>query len=329
MFRFNLIGTCSRRAAFWGLLKGVLVQARRSVALRRAVYTVLVGGSDALLSPLDAEPQLDYIAFTDAGGVPHSPWRVRPLAAGARNPRMTARWHKLHPHRLLPDYEESLYIDANILIKGQIAPLFEQVLAEAPLAMFRHPNRDCSYMEAEAVKRLRYDDGAIVDAQMAYYRAHGLPPSAGLHFGGIMFRRHGDAALVGMLEDWWRQLKVFSHRDQLSLEFMLRRHGMTVEDIPGLAPDNPWFAIGPHRRNRIDFAAGLAPAEADEIDWLRMAFVDAAQQVRRGWRFRFAEAKDSALLLARMPRALVVRTIRRLAWRKYAARSSHARRRVL
>lgn len=297
--------------------------------MRRAIYTVQVGGSDVLLSPLHDEPELDYIAFTDAREVLHSPWQARPLAARERNPRMTARWHKLHPHRLLPGYRESLYVDANILIKGGIGPLFEQVLAKAPLAMFRHPNRNCSYAEAEAVKRLRYDDGAIVDAQMAFYRAHGLPPGAGLHFGGIMFRRHEDAALARMLEDWWRQLKIFSHRDQLSLEFVLRRHGMTVEDIPGLAPDNRWFAIGPHQRNRIDFAAGLAPAEADEMDWLRMTFVDAARHGSRSPVSRLADLKESVLRLAKMPRALVVRTIRRLAWRKYAARSSRARRRVL
>ncbi len=297
--------------------------------MRRAVYTVLVGGSDALLSPVQAEPGLDYIAFTDAGEAPHSPWQARHLACQERNPRMTARWHKLHPHRLLPDYEESLYLDANILIRDPIGPLFDQVLLKAPLAMFRHPNRDCSYAEAEAVKRLRYDDGAIVDAQMAYYRAHGLPSGAGLHFGGIMFRRHEDGALAKMLEDWWRQLKIFSHRDQLSLEFVLRRHGITVEDIPGLASNNPWFAIGPHRRNRIDFASSLAPAEADEIDWLRMTYVDAARHGPRNWRSRLGEAKETALRLARMPRTLVVRTIRRLAWRKYAARSDHARRRAL
>jgi len=312
MFRFNMNGTSPGPGA-------------EISRLRRAVYTVQVGGSDALLSPLRAEPELDYIVFTDAGEAPHSSWQARPLAVEERNPRMTARWHKIHPHRLLPDYEQSLYIDANVLIKGRIGPLFEQALGKRPLAMFRHPNRDCSYAEAEAVKRLRYDDGAIVDAQMAYYRAQGLPSGAGLHFGGIMFRRHGDAALARLLEDWWRQLKVFSHRDQLSLEFVLRRHGMTVEDIPGHAADNPWFAIGPHRRNRIDFAAGLAPAKADETDWLRMAFVDAARQVRRGWRYRLAEAKDSALLLARVPRALVLRTIRRVAWRKYAARSNQRR----
>ena len=297
--------------------------------MRRAVYTVLVGGFDALLSPVYAEPGLDYIAFTDADQALQGPWRGRPLASHERNPRMTARWHKLHPHQLLPDYEESLYVDANILIKDRVGPLFEQALRKSPMALFRHPTRNCTYAEAEVVKRLRYDDAAIVDAQMAFYRAHGLPAGAGLHFGGIMFRRHNDPDLANLLEDWWRQMKIFSHRDQLSLEFMLRRHGIVVEEMSDCIPENPWFAIGPHRKYRIDFASGLAPADADELDWLRTAFVDAGRHAPRGWKSRLTEAGDSIIRLAKTPRALIIRTIRRLAWRKYAARSPHARRGIL
>jgi hypothetical protein len=169
--------------------------------LRRAVYTVLVGGYDALLPPVQIEPGLDYIAFVDARqGLPE-PWQSKPLGSSQRNPRMTTRWHKLHPHRLLPAYDQSLYVDANILIKDRIAPVFDQALREAPLALFRHPVRDCVYEEAEEVKRLRYDDAAIVNAQMAFYRAHGLPLRAGLHFAGIQFRRHNDPQLVKLLED--------------------------------------------------------------------------------------------------------------------------------
>jgi hypothetical protein len=78
--------------------------------LRRAVYTVLVGGFDALLPPAQSEPELDYVAFTDLPqGLPE-PWQSKPLASQQRNPRMTARWHKLHPHKLLPDYDQSLIV---------------------------------------------------------------------------------------------------------------------------------------------------------------------------------------------------------------------------
>ncbi len=297
--------------------------------MQRAIYTVLVGGFDALLSPVHAEPELNYIAFTDESRAMQRPWQIRPLATRARNPRMTARWHKLHAHRLLPDYEESLYVDANILIRERIGSLFEGVLNKSPIALFRHPSRSCSYVEAEAVKRLRYDDAAIVDSQMAFYRAHGLPVDAGLHFCGIMFRRHNDPTLVKLQEDWWQQLKIFSHRDQLSLAFMLRRHGIAVEAIPGGLPNNRWFAIGPHRKYRVDFASGLAPGDADEVDWLRAAFANASRHAPRGWKSRLGDAGDSLIRLAKTPRTLIKRAVRRLAWRKYATRRVHAGRSIL
>jgi hypothetical protein len=291
--------------------------------LRRAVYTVLVGGFDALLPPAQFEPDLDYVAFTDVPeGVPE-PWQVKPLATQQRNPRMTARWHKLHPHKLLPDYEQSLYVDANILIKDRISPLFDQALRQAPLALFRHPTRDCLYEEAAAVKRLRYDDGAIVETQMAFYRAHGLPSRAGLHFGGILLRRHNDAKLIELMEDWWRQLKIFSHRDQLSLGFILRRHRVTVAELPSQFADNPWFMVGPHRRFRVDLAASLPPLDADEIDWLRSSFIGASRRSSPGLRSRLTGVGQSILRLAKMPHAHGKRIIRRLAWRRHLARHRH------
>jgi hypothetical protein len=291
--------------------------------LRRAVYTVLVGGFDTLLPPVQIEPELDYIAFVDTRQEIPAPWQNKPLVSRERNPRMTARWHKLHPHRLLPEYDQSLYVDANIMIKRRIGAVFDQALHEAPLALFRHPIRDCVYEEAEAVKRVRYDDAAIVDAQMAFYRAHGLPVRAGLHFGGVQFSRHNDPQLVKLLEDWWRQLKIFSHRDQLSLGFLLRRHHLTVAELPDQITDNPWFMVGPHRRFRVDLASALPPADADEIDWMRAALVGAYQHSLRGVGPRLAELRESILRLAKRPASFAKRIVFRLTWRRHLAKHYH------
>jgi hypothetical protein len=288
--------------------------------LRRAVYTVLVGGFDSILPPVQIEPELDYIAFVDTPQELPAPWQGRSLASRERNTRITARWHKLHPHRLLPEHDQSLYVDANIMIKGRINAVFDQALGESPLALFRHPVRDCVYEEAEVVKRLRYDDAAIVDAQMAFYRAHGLPIRAGLHFGGVLFRRHNDPQLIKLLEDWWRQLKIFSQRDQLSLTFMLRRHQMTAAELPGTITDNPWFTVGPHRRFRVDLASALSPAAADEIDWMRAALVEAYRHGPRGAGPRLAEAGKSILRFAKRPTSSAKRIIFRLLWRRHLAR---------
>lgn len=292
--------------------------------MRRVVYTVLVEAFDALLPPLYTEPTLDYVVYSDAETPPPEPWQLRPLVSRHRNPRMTARWHKLHPHRLFPDYEESLHIDANVLVRDRIGAVFGEALRDSPLALFRHPNRDCVYDEAEVVKRLRYDDPEIVDAQMAYYRAQGLARRSGLFHGAVQFRRHNDRKLSAMLEDWWRQLKLFSHRDQLSLSFMLRRHEIRVAELPGSANVNPWFMTGPHERFRVDLASAPLPPVADEVDWLRAAFI-AAERERSA--LRDGRARDrwqAAVRKARAPLGQLRMLRRRLLWRRNLARLERA-----
>jgi hypothetical protein len=118
-------------------------------------------------------------------------------------------------------------------------------------------------------------------------------------------------------------LKIFSHRDQLSLGFMLRRHHMAVAELPGQIADNPWFMIGPHRRFRVDLASALPRVDADEIDWMRAALVVACRRSPRGLGARLAEAGESLLRLVKMPAAFAQRVILRLAWRRYLARHHH------
>jgi hypothetical protein len=251
---------------------------RKEEQLRKVVYTCVVDGYDRIRAPLFAEPSVDYIVFSDnPDELAAAPWQLRPIIRRERNPRMTARWHKLHPHLLFPDHELSLYVDSNIVLRAPVTPLAERMLAETPIALFRHPERDCPYAEADVVMRHRLDDGVIVEMQMAYYRAKSYRAKAGLHYSGVLLRRHNDLRLIAFHDDWWRQLKVFSHRDQLSLDFMLQRHGIVAADFSGFAAESPWLALAPHRRYRVHFPDDQPIESGDELDWLRMVLIAEAQ----------------------------------------------------
>jgi Protein of unknown function (DUF616) len=282
--------------------------------MRVIAYTVVVGDYDRLQAPLIVEPDIDYVAVTDStsGSLP-APWRGMPLRHRDRNARMTARWHKLHPHILFPDHDVSLYLDGNICLKREIRGLVEQMSGIARMALFRHPERGCPYEEAEVIKRYRLDDPAIVDIQMAYYRRLGYPANRGLFAGSIQIRRHRDRELAAFLEDWWRQLKVFSQRDQLSLNFMLLRHRIEAAAIPGSLGENPWFATGPHRRHRVDLVKPGELGVGDEVDWLRMAAIESAADRASG-----RSAGDLAQWLrwrAMEPLRNAKRRLRWLTWR--------------
>ena len=246
--------------------------------MRCVVYTVVVDDYDSILSPAVVEEGVDYVAIAgSADAAPPKPWLRRPLMRTERNARMTSRWHKLHPHIVFPEHDVSLYLDGNVYLKSGIHALVAEMSRASPIALFKHADRACAYEEAEVIKRYRLDDPEIVDAQMAYYRMLGFPSQFGLFTGSIQLRRHRDRALVGLLEDWWHHLKVFSHRDQLSLNFMLRRHGIEPAVIPGTSGANDWFAIGPHKRHATQCERSNVIDAYDEIDWLRRSLIISAR----------------------------------------------------
>jgi hypothetical protein len=133
-------------------------------------------------------------------------------------------------------------------------------------AFFLHAQRNCIDDEAEAVKAMGYERAVIVDLQMACYRARGYPPAYGLCVFSVMFRAHRDPEIRLLIEDWWRQVEVFSQRDQLSGNFVLWKRGIEYIRIPGHERSNDWLQFHEHRQIRTQFAA---KEESDELDWLR------------------------------------------------------------
>jgi len=70
----------------------------------------------------------------------------------AGNPRITARWHKLHPHRLLSEHDQSLYVDANVMIKDRADEV--DWMRAALIEAYRHVPRGLGPRLVEAGKSI-------------------------------------------------------------------------------------------------------------------------------------------------------------------------------
>jgi alkaline ceramidase TOD1/glycosyltransferase MUCI70-like protein len=188
--------------------------------VRRVVYTCLFGYSERFndFSYADAE-DIDFICFTDDAQLSSSFWQMRFVPSGLLDPARQAKRFKTSPHRFLPDYDWSLYIDNIVRLKASPRQIFDQYLAGAtsPYVCFRHHARDCVYAEADEVIRLKFDDPARVQAQMDLYRRLGYPAHNGLAKGAFILRRHEDPILQPVMERWFEQILCHSKRDQLSL----------------------------------------------------------------------------------------------------------------
>jgi hypothetical protein len=185
---------------------------------RRVVYTCLFGYSEHFNDFAYRRDDIDFVCFTDDPELRSEFWSMRLVPQRDLDPARMAKRIKALPHRFLPEYEWSLYIDNTVRLKVPPAQLFDELLAPSasPFVCFRHPERDCVYQEAEEVIALAFDDPQRVREQMRAYRELGYPAHNGLAKSTFLLRRHCDPKLSPVMQRWHEEVLRHSARDQLS-----------------------------------------------------------------------------------------------------------------
>ena len=199
----------------------------------RVVYTCMFGHSEHFNDFHYAAYGVDFVCFTDDPELTSSFWQVRLMPRGSLDPARHSKQIKALPHRFLPEYEQSLYIDNTVRLKVAPHDLFDGYLSSSPSPMvcFRHPWQDCIYGEAGAILELSYDDTDIVHRQMEIYRSQGYPAHHGLTKCGFILRRHNEPALARIMERWHQEVLHHSKRDQLSLDFVLWQENFRIAHL--------------------------------------------------------------------------------------------------
>jgi hypothetical protein len=149
---------------------------------RCVVYTCMFGSSEHFNDFVYAGDGVDLICFTDDPDLRSDTWTIRLVSPGLLDPTRSAKRIKAMPHRFLPEYDWSLYIDNTVRLKVKPRWIFDKILARTkrPFVCFRHYARDCVYAEADRVIELGYDDPERIRAQTRFYRHLGYPENNGL-----------------------------------------------------------------------------------------------------------------------------------------------------
>ena len=190
----------------------------------KVVYTCITGGYDSLVEPRYITPGFDYICFTDNPSVTSSTWDIRPMPQGLENLSKVKqqRYVKINPHKILSEYEISIWVDGSVTIKGNLEELLDLTLTgNTSVYVPQHPSRKCIYEESKAVLGMKKDVKEIVNPQMEKYKAEGFPKNYGLLQSNILIRIHNDENCIKLMEAWFNELKDNSHRDQLSFNYVL------------------------------------------------------------------------------------------------------------
>lgn len=203
-----------------------------------AVYTVLVGKYDNLQQPEYISDDFDYICFSN--DIPHDHigvWKVHKFDYTNSNRVRESRFPKLNPHLLLPDYDFSLYIDANQRITKDLLEKTQGLMHQnVACAMIVHPTRDCIYQEAHFLVgevhgglRVQWDVFRMVRLLVK----EKYPEHNGLCCGCAIFRKHNDSHVIAFSKKWWETYSQYCQRDQMSANYALWKVNLQPEVLWG------------------------------------------------------------------------------------------------
>lgn len=223
---------------------------------KKIVYTCITNDYDDIENIRNyhcTDTSWHYVCFTDNQdwikrkqiGI----WKIKPLAYTELDNTRNNRWHKCHPHVLFPEYEESVYIDANINI---LTNKFWDMIASTnkDILLPIHSERVDLYKELIWAKGMNFDEASIVDKQYNIIKETEFPENYGMFENNIIYRKHNQKEIISMMDEWWSFIKDYCRRDQCSLAYIFWKYNRKIKDyaFENTRIDYQNFCLFPHNK---------------------------------------------------------------------------------
>lgn len=199
-----------------------------------AIYTVITGNYDTIKQPLVLTPGADYFLFTNNPHIKEAGvWKVVHIPSHnivgrteRENNILLSRKVKMFPHEYLPEgYEWSLYIDADMVIKGDLNELLEILNKETLMAACRHSYCASVRREINDLINKGMVDTHQVEQQWQRYVDWGFKDDIGISENGLLIRQHNEPSVIELMELWWNEYQQGCLRDQVSLMPCMHKFG--------------------------------------------------------------------------------------------------------
>ena len=199
--------------------------------LKKVVYTSVLGKYDNVRS-IKKENGYDYIILTDQifENKNHLNWTILNINEETNylnlNIIKTQRFFKTHPHLFFQNYDLSIYIDPTFEIKGQLDEFLLRILTpNLSIYVLEHPDRNTINNEFSAVLQYYKETNKTVNFIKNKYNKEKFPDNNGLAECCLIIRKHNEINCKNFMNNWFEEIKLNSHRDQLSFNYILWKFG--------------------------------------------------------------------------------------------------------
>lgn len=203
-----------------------------------AVITSLAGlGTATICDPTQVFADTDYVAYVERR-FPVYIWQQRDLPKFSIDPvyadRRNAKLAKVLGWLLSPGYDYYIWHDAHCELKHDPRQLVSDYLKDADLAIFKHPERSCSYAELAVLAQRNLDSGDNLMSALEFLQAESWPMDGGL-FELSSFVYRPTAAVQKLMLTWFDLISKYTSRDQVLFPYALKTSQVRYRILPGSA----------------------------------------------------------------------------------------------
>lgn len=197
-----------------------------------AVYTAVFDGYDIVQPPLVIPDDIDFYCFTNNSNGVQAPWKIIDYKIASNdNPKVASARLKILGHDLLSMYQYTVWVDGNIIIRGDIEELVTRLMSQSLISVNKHKSRCCVYEEAQVCIKQKKANPETTVNQMRRYCFEGYPKNYGLAETTVLIRSVKSETIKNTMEIWWNEFSRGGYRDQFSFDYSLWRAGIQFAEI--------------------------------------------------------------------------------------------------
>ena len=192
-----------------------------------AIFTCITGDYEFPTEGFEKKDGYDYYLFCDKI-INVKSWKLM-IPRFNDDPKLNdikkQRMVKTHPHWVLPDYDITVWIDANTEIDQKLYDYIEKN-KDNNITFKNHPDRNCIYDELKEC--VFWGKETVSNGQYLYnrYMKEKFPKHIGLYETNIIISHPKNKSVIRLYDAWWKQIYEYSHRDQLSLNYIIWKNGL-------------------------------------------------------------------------------------------------------